>query len=80
MRKRNELGKFCKKRFLSSINVIYYSCRPILKVARSKTWVYGCLLAGVADSNPSEGMDVSVVFCQVEFSARTYHSSRGDLL
>jgi hypothetical protein len=37
--------------------------------ARSKTWVYGRSLVGVAGSNPAEGMDVSVVFCQVEVSA-----------
>jgi hypothetical protein len=40
--------------------------------ARSKAWVWGHTLAGVAGSNPVGGMDVSlvsVVCCQVEVSA-----------
>jgi hypothetical protein len=39
---------------------------------RSKVWVYGSPLGGIAVSNPAGGMDmslVSVVFCQVEVSA-----------
>ena len=28
---------------------------------RSKAWVYGCSLAGIAGSNPAGGMDVSLV-------------------
>jgi hypothetical protein len=46
---------------------------PIPVVARSKAWVYGHSLAGIAGSNPTGGMDVlsvvSVVCCQVEVSA-----------
>ena len=37
-----------------------------------KAWVCDRLLAGIASSNPAGGMDVclvSVVCCQVEFSA-----------
>ena len=41
--------------------------------ARSKAWVCGRWLAGIAGSNPAGGMDVcrslNVVSCQVEFSA-----------
>jgi hypothetical protein len=46
---------------------------PVPVAARPKAWVYGCSLAGVAGSNPTDGMDVlslvSVVCCQVEVSA-----------
>ena len=38
--------------------------------ARSKTWVCGRSLAGIAGSNPSRGMDVSFVCCQIEVSAK----------
>ena len=31
---------------------------PISVAARSKAWVYGCSLAGIAGSNPAGGMDV----------------------
>jgi hypothetical protein len=44
---------------------------PIPVAARSKAWVYGRSLAGIVGSNPTEGMDVCVVFvvcCQVEVS------------
>jgi hypothetical protein len=40
--------------------------------ARSKAWVYGRSLTGIAGSNPTGGIDVSVVSfvcCQVEVSA-----------
>jgi hypothetical protein len=40
--------------------------------ARSKTWVFGHSLAGIAGSNPAWGIDVCLLFflcCQVEFSA-----------
>jgi hypothetical protein len=40
--------------------------------ARSQTWFYGSSLAGTADSNPTGGMDVSlvsIVCYQVEVSA-----------
>ena len=43
-----------------------------LLAARSKAWVYGHSLAGIVGSNPTGGMDVSlviVVCCQVEVSA-----------
>jgi hypothetical protein len=39
--------------------------------ARSKAWVCGCLLAGIAGSNPTGGMDICLVqclCCQVEVS------------
>jgi hypothetical protein len=45
---------------------------PIPVTARSKAWVYGRSLAGIAGSNLAGGMDVclkSVVCCQVEVSA-----------
>ena len=40
----------------------------ILVAARSKMWVYGHSLVRIAGSNPVRGMDVSVVFYQVEVS------------
>jgi hypothetical protein len=45
---------------------------PIPVAVRSKVSVYGRSLTGIVGSNPSEGMDVSlvsVVCCQVEVSA-----------
>jgi hypothetical protein len=42
---------------------------PISVAARCKAWVYGRSLAGIVDSNPTGGMDVSVECCQVEVSA-----------
>ena len=50
-----------------------YMQGPILVVTRSKTWVCGHLLTGIAGSNPAGGRGclslVSVVCCQVEVSA-----------
>jgi len=34
---------------------------PIPVVTRTKTWVYGCLLAVIAGSYTTSGMDVSLV-------------------
>ena len=46
---------------------------PIPLAARSKAWVCGQSLAGIAGSNPVEGHGclsvVSGVFCQVQVSA-----------
>jgi hypothetical protein len=43
-------------------NVVYFMCVyifvPIPVVERSKARVYGCSLAGIADSNPAGDMDV----------------------
>ena len=42
-------------------------------VARSKVWICGRLLAGIAGSNLAAGkdvyLDIAVFFCQVEVSA-----------
>ena len=38
---------------------------PIPVAVRSKAWVYGLSLTGIVDSNPTEGMDVCVVFVVV---------------
>jgi hypothetical protein len=40
---------------------------PILVTARYKAWVYDLSLAGIADTNPAEGMDVCLLylFCVV---------------
>jgi hypothetical protein len=51
-------------------------------VTLSKTYLYGCLLAGIASSNPAGSIDVclpvtSVVCCQVEVSASS-SSLRGN--
>ena len=47
---------------------------PMLVAARSKTWVCGCSLAGIAGSNTDGRMDVlspvSVVCCQVEVTVK----------
>ena len=55
------------------VNGICRFCRQIQVAARSNTWVYGRLLAEIAGSNPSEGMDVCLLWmlccCQVEISA-----------
>jgi len=57
-----KVGQLCLK--------IYRLC-PV--AARSKAWVYGRSLAGIAVSNPAGGMDVcffvSAVCCQEEVSA-----------
>jgi hypothetical protein len=54
-----------------------------LVAARSKSWVSGRLLAGIAGSNPAGGMDVYLllVLCVVRYKSlgRADHSSRGDL-
>ena len=44
---------------------------PYPLVERSKAWIWGRSLAGIAGSNPAGGMDVcvvSVVRCQAEVS------------
>ena len=41
----------------------YTDYRPISVAARSKTWVCGRLLAGIAGSNPSGGMDICRECC-----------------
>jgi hypothetical protein len=44
----------------------------ILVTARSKAWIYGCLYAGIAGSNPAGGVDIcllNIVCCQVEIIA-----------
>jgi hypothetical protein len=35
---------------------------PISVATQSKAWVYGRSLTGIVGSNPTEGMDVCVVF------------------
>jgi hypothetical protein len=50
----------------------YRIVTPIVVAARSKVWVCGRSLTGIAGSNPAGGMDVylvSVVCCQVEVYA-----------
>ena len=54
-----------------NINAIYMSSYgPVSVATRSKAWFCGRSLAGIAGSNPAEGMlsVVSVVCCQVEVS------------
>ena len=50
-----------------------YNNRPVPVAARSKVWVCGHLLPGIAGSNPTGGHGclsvVSVVCCQVEVCA-----------
>ena len=50
--------------------------------ARSKEWICGCWLAGIAGSNPAGDFDVflvSAVCCQVEVSATGRSHYRGVL-
>jgi hypothetical protein len=58
--------------FLTGNNNSRCNLEPIPASARSKTWVCGRSFAGIAGSNPAEGMDVclllSVVCCQVQVS------------
>jgi len=35
---------------------------PILVTARSKAWFYDLSLAGIADTNPADGMDVCILY------------------
>jgi hypothetical protein len=47
--------------------------KPVPVAARSKAWVWGRSLAGIVGSNPTEGMDVCLLwmlcFVEVEVSA-----------
>ena len=43
--------------------------RPIPLAARSKVWVCGLSLVGIAGSNPAGGMNICLVCCQVDVSA-----------
>ena len=56
---------------------------PIPVAARSKAWVHGRSLAGIAGSNPSGGMDVCLVCVLCVVRQRSLrlaeHSSRGVL-
>ena len=63
-------------RYITIIFVILlayiFRLMPIPVAVRSKAWVYGHSLAGIAVSNPAGCMDVcllSVVCCQMEVSA-----------
>jgi hypothetical protein len=51
----------------SNYCVVLNNWVPIPVTARSKAWVCDRLLAGIAGSNPTGGMDVSIlqVFCVV---------------
>ena len=54
-----------------------YIKKPIPVAVRSKAWVCGRLFAGIAGSNPAEGMDVCSECCMSV--RRAVHSSRGVL-
>jgi hypothetical protein len=43
------------------LNSQYYYTKPMPVAARSKVWVFGRSLAGVAGSNPTRGMDVCLL-------------------
>ena len=40
---------------------VYINLLPVRVAARSKAWVCGCSLAGIVGSNPTRGMDVSLL-------------------
>jgi hypothetical protein len=46
---------------LTSLMTIVTFAEPILVTARSKAWVYDLSLAGIADTNHAEGMDVCLL-------------------
>jgi hypothetical protein len=61
----------------TSIIIMPHNCvwLPVPVTARSKAWICGRSLAGIAGSNPARGMDVClswVVFCHVEDSATSW--------
>ena len=60
-----------------------YELLPIPVAARTKAWVCGSSLAGIAGSNPAGSMDVCIlgVLCVVRYRPlrRADHSSRGVL-
>ena len=47
----------------TGIRMINHELKPIPVAARSKAWVCGRSLAGVAGANPASGMDVSCERC-----------------
>jgi hypothetical protein len=65
------------------IYIMYRTNWPIPVAARSKAWICGRSLAGLAGSNPAKNMDVCLlcVLCFVRYRSlrRAYHSSRGVL-
>jgi hypothetical protein len=58
-----------------------YTCKPLPLAVRSKTYVRGLLIAGLAGSNLFEGMDilscVRFVLCRYRPLRGADHSSRG---
>jgi hypothetical protein len=64
-------------------STLQYKGRPIPVAARSKAWVCGRSLAGIAGSNLAGSMDVFLllVLCVVRYRSlrRADHSSRGVL-
>ena len=70
MAKRHLEGLFSEY-FHFSLSVSFY--QPIWAAARYKPWVCGRPLAGIAGSNPADGMDACLLWvlcvCQVEVSA-----------
>ena len=62
------------------IAVLYGTGKPIPVVVRSKVWVCGRSLPGIAGSNPAGGMNVCLL-CVVRYRSlrRTDHPSRGVL-
>jgi hypothetical protein len=61
----------CSELLAPSLNITNYAddCVCILVAARSKAWICGLLLAGIAGSNTTWDMDVSIVCRQVKDSA-----------
>jgi hypothetical protein len=50
-----------RKRLVHNIFRSYRYVLPIPVAASSKAWVYGRSFAGIAGSNPAEGMDVCLL-------------------
>ena len=51
----------CVSFVVGSSNIIYME--PIPVAMQSKACVFGCSLAGIVESNPARGMDVSSECC-----------------
>jgi hypothetical protein len=64
-------------------NSVYVIRSPVPVAARSKEWVYGRSIAGIAGSNPARGMDFCILwglrFVRKRFLLRAHHWSRGTL-
>ena len=78
-----DIRRYVYTRHVHRTRVTIFQSKPVPVAARSKASVYGRSLAGIVGSNPTEGMDVSLLWalCIVRYRSlwRADHSSRGVL-